>query len=309
MLQSNLQVGLRRFTFMRMGVSTYRGETYKVMVRQGWPDRGLIFYRKDLVGGLALPARPRFISSTTQTMQLANGITELNGVEVFLAAVYMSSNWDLEVQVTGAEVPSLDGSALPWVEAFRSAELFREGLPPQVAMLRKKIELKRKTWSAVLEPSDSPSLTMSMELDRPGVGKQEIKVDLTQDALIKELAPARQFGFHIVQEEKPGEEDFEEEEEDDEERVVLDEFNERLKVDLRRSLVFDKDGKVENEDGQRFPNEPVRFKALGLVGDLALLGVPLFAKITCQDTTHAAHKQILRALEKRGVLELISSNS
>ena len=309
MLESNLQVGLRRYSLMRMGVGPYRGETSKVLVKPGWPDRGLVFYEKKRVGGLAIPARPGYIHATSPSLHLARQGSTVGSAEVLLAAIYMANNWELEVHVTGQEIPALDGSALPWVEALKASGLYRSAPASEQLVVRNRVALEGETWSAVVEPSDTPSLTVSIDIDHPGVGSQEVSVPLAQGALVEALAPARIFGFHLF--EPPVTEDenafpFEgEEDEEEKRRIVVDDRDQILRINLRRSLVFDHEGNVENEDGTRFDDEPVRFKALAALGYLALLGAPLIARVVLRNVPPSAFKPLLRRLETDGGLETV----
>ncbi len=309
MLEANVNVGLRRYTLMRMGVGPYRGEATKVLVKPGWPDRGLVFYEKRRVGGLAIPAKPRFVHASSPSLHLAHNSSGVGSVEVLLAAIYMANNWELEAHVTGEEVPALDGSALPWVDALKTAGLFRAGPPIERIVVREAVALEGDGWSAVVEPAESPSLTVAIDIDHPGVGSQEITVPLEQEALVASLAPARIFGFHLFEPPITDEENafpFEgEEEEEEKRRIVVDDQDKILRISLRRSLVFDHEGNVENEDGPRFEDEPVRYKALVALGYLALLGAPLVGRVVLRNVPPSAFRPLLRQMEAGARIERV----
>ncbi len=307
MLGSNVYVGLRRFTMMRMGLGPYRGERTKVLVKSGWRDRGLVFLQQDRVGGPAIPARTRFIDATAPSLQLAHGSSVLISVEPLLAAVYVANNWELVVEVTGGEVPALDGSAAPWVDALRKSGLFREGASPHHVVVRERVYLEGDGWSVEVAPADSPTVTVALELDRPGVGSQEVSFDLTQSVLEKEVAPARLFGFRVVEKpESDGDDLFPFDEDVEEHPIFVDERGTIFRGDQKRLLIFNDEGGVENEDGLRFDDEPVRHKVQVLLAYLALLGAPIVARVTSRNAPPGALKQMLRKLEAEGGLEVVS---
>lgn len=120
------------------------------------------------------------------------------------------------------------------------------------------------------------------------VGRQVMEVDLTEATFTREIAPARTFGF-------------------------LDEIPQLKNMGLVRggslenAVVFTRDS-VVNAEGLRFPDECCRHKILDLIGDLALIGYPLRARVVAERAGHAMHTAlVLKLARDRSLWELTSS--
>ena len=162
---------------------------------------------------------------------------------------------NLLVEVWGPEVPILDGSAAPYVRAFEKAGLAR--LPETRRVLRVREPVWIASGNAGLIALPDPEFRITFTLNYPGtsIGTQHYSVTVNPETFAKELAPARTFCLESEVEELR--------------RNGLIQGG-----SLANALVFGPNGPL-NAEGLRLPDEPVRHKILDLVGDLALLGVPV----------------------------------
>ncbi len=218
--------------------------------------------------------RPSLVSDTRLCTCLQLGDRRLATVEHLLAALAGTGVSQAELLVAGEEVPLLDGSALPWVEAIGEAGLGARGergeppLPP--------LPLTRQQGQAfvVALPSDRLRLGAAIDFPQPAIGRQLFTLDLTPEAFVAEIAPARTFGF----------------------REQVDQL---LAAGLIRGGALDNalvcDGHGWLNPPLRYPDEPVRHKLLDLLGDLALVGLPR-AHVFAYRGSHGLHTAMAAAL-------------
>lgn len=180
---------------------------------------------------------------------------------------------DVEVEVEGGEVPILDGSARPFCAAIRAAGLARPGLPQRA--LAAPLRVSGAEADAFVEVVPAARFHLVVEARPPVPGGGTFVCDL-QD-FEAEVAPARTFGRF-----------------EDAERLRA--AGRALGASLENCVVFTADGAVLNPEGLRFPDEPLRHKALDLLGDLARLGWLPAAVVRARGAGHAAHAELVRRL-------------
>ena len=232
------------------------------------------------VGWLAAPSEglqrlsPAQVVDTRLCTALRLGQRPLATVEHLLAALAGTGISHAELWVDGEEIPLLDGSALPWVEAI--AEVGLEPLGPrQLRPLAGVLSRQQGESFAIALPADQPRLAAAVAYPQAAIGRQFFTLELTPEAFVAELAPARTFGF-------------------------------LEQVEQLRALGLIQGGALDNAlvcDGERWLNpplryadEPVRHKLLDLLGDLALVGLPQ-AQVFAYRGSHGLHTALAAALE------------
>lgn len=232
------------------------------------------------VGWIDQPSRPLqrlhpgLVHDTRLCTALRLGDRQLATVEHLLAALAGTGVSQAELWLEGEEVPLLDGSALPWVEAIAEAGLQPLAercppLPPDGGLIRRRGE------SFVLAmPAASLSVTAAIEFPQAAIGSQLFSIQLTPERFVREIAPARTFGFR-------------------------DQVEQLLAAGLIRGGALDNalvcDGDQWLNPPLRFDDEPVRHKLLDLLGDLALVGLPL-AQVFVYRGSHALHTDLAAAM-------------
>lgn len=261
---------------------------------------GLCFRRADAPGQPVIPAlaqrvvqRPRRTVLAPDAAHAAQGLP-IETVEHLLSAAAGVGLTDADLLVNGAEVPMLDGSALPFARALLEAGLARhEGDPPPTpppVRLRAEVRLEEHGPSnagppavVVAQPWHEPELVLTYNLDYgpgspiPAQSFTWVHRWLAPDAAgyLKEVAPARTFAT----------------------AAEADRFRAQgLFGHLRpgEALVIDHSGPVGTS--LRFPDEPARHKVLDMLGDLALAGRPIFARVTATRAGHALNQRLAAAL-------------
>jgi UDP-3-O-[3-hydroxymyristoyl] N-acetylglucosamine deacetylase len=217
---------------------------------------------------------PSQVSDTQLCTALRLGQERLATVEHLLAALAGTGLTDLELWLDGEEIPLLDGSAQPWVEAIAEAGLQSLGERGPLQPLAEPITRQQGASFVTALPSDALRIGAAIEFPQAAIGRQVFSLTLTPESFVQELAPARTFGF-------------------------------RDQVEQLRAAGLIRGGALDNAlvcDGDhwvnpplRFADEPVRHKLLDLLGDLALAGLPR-AQVFAYRGSHGLHTALAAAL-------------
>jgi UDP-3-O-[3-hydroxymyristoyl] N-acetylglucosamine deacetylase len=182
------------------------------------------------------------------------------------------------IELNNEEVPILDGSAREFTKMIESAGVTPQSKPRQFIKILETVTVQDGNCVASFEPSEKDVLSLKVELDlsAAGLDKQHIDLDLTKDTFIKELAPARTFGFF-------------------KDVQTLRDKGLIKGSSLDNAVVID-NGKIMNSEGLRFENEMVRHKALDAVGDLSLAGKPVLGRFYGKNCGHRLNQELLQRL-------------
>jgi UDP-3-O-[3-hydroxymyristoyl] N-acetylglucosamine deacetylase len=241
-------------------------------------NRGVVFRRSDLPGAPTVEARPEHVTDTQYSTTIAKGQASIKTIEHLMSALAGMGVDNVQVDLTGPEVPILDGSAGPFVELLRHAGLRRQFAPKTFLKIQKPIAVEVGTRSLRIVPSQRLKVIYTMCFDHPILGEQTVAMEVGRDRYVRDVAPSRTYGF------------------------VKD-------LDLLARLGLAKGGSLENalligEEGVlngplRFPDELVRHKILDLLGDLYLLGKPLVGTIIAQGAGHQLHLMLARHIQEQ----------
>ena len=221
-----------------------------------------------------LALHPSQVCETQLCTALQLDQRRLATVEHLLAALAGVGITAATLLVDGHEIPLLDGSAQPWVEAI--AEVGLQSLPAPVApkTITAPITLQQGASFATALPCDRLRVGAGIEFFQAAIGRQLFSLELTPEAFVREIAPARTFGF----------------------RDQVEQLRAAGLIQggaLDNALVCDGDGWLNPP--LRYPDEPVRHKLLDLLGDLALAGLPQ-AQVFAFRGSHGLHTALAAAL-------------
>jgi UDP-3-O-[3-hydroxymyristoyl] N-acetylglucosamine deacetylase len=234
---------------------------------------GLVFVHTPT--GTEIPARADLAGDLVLATTLLKDGVRLQTVEHLLSALAGLEVEHLRIEVDAEELPILDGSAAPWVEAILQAGL--QSLEGRRRFLRitQPVEIRQgDRWIRAL-PFDGLRLRYVIDFPIPALGRQSRELSLTPEKYRRELSSARTFC--LAQE--------------------VDQLRARglaLGGSLENAVVFGADGPLN--DSLRYEDEAVRHKMLDLVGDLALLGAPLLGLIEAHAAGHAMHVALAQAI-------------
>jgi len=258
------------------GVGLHSGHPARAHFRPAPPDHGLVFVRLDHPAS-RIPARLESATTFDYATTLSAGGVSIGTVEHVLSAAAGEGLDNCLIGSEGPEVPSLDGSALPFVRLFHAAGFERQPSRVTPLTLSRTVEVVRGDRRISFEP-DGPGLTISYEIDfpHPVVGRQKLTVPIRPEEYSARIAPARTFGFAR---------DIE----------MLRARGLARGGNLHNAVVLDDTGVVSGP--LRCRDECVRHKIVDLVGELALLGRPLSGHIHARKAGHALHIEFARALD------------
>lgn len=261
------------------GVGLHTGNEIRVRILPADPDTGLRFRRVDADPVVEIPAASRWVVDTSLATVLGRDGVQLSTVEHCLAALGGLGIDNAVVEVDGPELPILDGSALPYVEALLEAGWRRQKRPRRALRVDKPVRVEQGDKFCIVRPAADFRVTYSIDFDGrfPGVHHYFLSVDPATFAA--ELSPARTFGFLADVE-------------------YLRSMGKARGGSLDNAVVLH-EGQVLNPEGLRMPDELVRHKMLDAVGDLALLGRPILGHLIVHRGGHALHDALVKALLAR----------
>ena len=264
----------------RRGVGLHSGAMTTVTLRSAEPGQGRYFVRTDLPGQPVVPATLEAVNPTMLSTELRQGEASVRTVEHLLAALTGLGIDNVRIEIAGAEVPLLDGSALGWVEAIRQAGCQGQGVPRTVATLSRPVSVHHGDAFVAAFPAPACRLTYGIDFEVAAIGNQWFSWAFEADPWGPEgfataVAPARTFGL-------------------------------AHQVDQLRTSGLIQGGSLDNalvcgDEGWlnpplRFDNEPARHKMLDLIGDLSLLGTLPSAHIVAYKASHRLHGELAAAL-------------
>ena len=253
-----------------MGLHT--GEAVRMELSPAPAGTGIIF-RLD---GAEIKAASENVGDTSYATTLEKGRVKVRTVEHLLAALAGLQVDNIYVDLSGSEVPIMDGSARAFVDAVLQAGLQTLDTRRKYLKIVKAVTVHDGDKSATLLPSPVARITCRIDFNHPLILDQDISLDFDPDTFDQELADARTFGFLR---------DIE----------MLEKAGLAKGASLDNAVVVG-EAHILNPDGLRYPDEFVRHKALDLMGDLSLAGMPLIAHAVVDKSGHQLNQRLVRKL-------------
>lgn len=267
------------------GIGLHTGRMTSIEIKPAAAGAGITFMRTDLEGPVerrTIAADPALVSKT----QLGTVLTNASGVSIstvehLLAAFAMLGVTDARVRCDGPEIPILDGSSRDFIAAIEAAgtQVFAHTIDRIVPTEPVCVELGDAWLRAEPLPAGSGAevvLDVTIDFEHPSIGLQRIVIEGDRETIMREVAEARTFTElkHVE---------------------ALQEMGLARGGSLDNAVVVAEHG-IMNPEGLRMEREFVRHKALDLVGDLYLLGLPLGCKVTAYKPGHTINTALALAL-------------
>ena len=259
------------------GVGLHSGVPVRLRMLPSAAGRGVVFVRTDL-RGFQIRASWRHVAKVAYATSLMRQGVLLSTTEHLLSVLRALGVDNVRIEVDNLEIPILDGSALPFAELIRRAGVRRQRRRRRYMSVRKRIEVAEDGKSISIEPSDAFRIACETLYPHPLVGRQRLDMTITPRLYLDEIAPARTFGF---------ERDLD----------AMRDMGLIRGASLENAVCFG-NGRVLNEEGLRFADEPCRHKLLDLIGDLALLGLPVVGRVVATRAGHAMHVALVDRIMK-----------
>ena len=256
------------------GIGLHTAVPGKVRLIPAPAATGIVFRRVDL-DNFPIEAHGRNVARVSYATSLMKKGVLLSTTEHLLAAIYASGIDNVYIDIDAIEVPILDGSAQPFVEMLERAGVRVLRRRRRYLKVLRPLEIVDGDRRIGIYPADDFQVHCMVDDAHPSIGHQEIEMVVNRQSFNDLLARARTFGF-------------------------LEELEKLRAVDLIRggslenAIVLTCDGIMNGE--LRYPNEFGRHKTLDLIGDLALIGQPLLARVVAHKAGHALHTQLVSRL-------------
>lgn len=259
------------------GVGLHTGVEVTLALRPAPANTGYIFVRTDL-DNFEIPASVEFISHCSYATTLMRRGVVLSTCEHLLSALRGSGVDNCFIDLDNIEIPILDGSSEDWVDLIASVGLKKLAAPRRTLKVLKKVDFEEDGRRMSIEPSERFEIECVIDFKHPFINRQSFHFVMENGSFGKQIAAARTFGFtHEIE--------------------MLRKANLALGGSLDNAIVLTPDGML-NETPLRYTDEFVRHKILDIIGDVALLGMPVQGKITAEKSGHAVHAALMSKLLK-----------
>ncbi len=259
------------------GVGLHTGVEVNMRLRPAPENTGYIFVRTDL-DDFEIPASVEYISHCSYATTLMRRGVVLSTCEHLLSALRGSGVDNCFIELDNIEIPILDGSSEDFVELIATAGIVEQDAERHIFRILERVEFEQGDRKMSIEPADQFEIDCVIDFPHPLIRRQTFNFFFANGSYGKEIASARTFGFtHEIE--------------------MLRKANLALGGSLDNAIVLTPDGML-NETPLRFNDEFVRHKILDIIGDLALIGMPIKGKVIAEKSGHSVHASLMSKLLK-----------
>ena len=256
------------------GIGLHSGKKIELVLNPADVDTGIVFVRSDL--GVEIKGHVDSVVDTRLCTTIGRGEATIATVEHIMSALAGLGIDNARIEVSGAEVPVMDGSASPFIFLIQCAGIVEQDKAKKVLRIKKRVSIEEDDKSCALYPASGFRVAYHLDYDHPLLSDCKVSFDFSRQGYAREVSRARTFGFiHEVE--------------------ALQKAGLALGGSMDNAVVLDKYG-VLNEGGLRYVDECARHKVLDTVGDLFLAGYPIVGAFEGVRSGHAMNCQIVKAL-------------
>ena len=239
------------------GLGVHSGKPVSITLHPAPADNGITFLVSHDDAGSETEIRAHWskVSATALCTVLGRDSVAIGTIEHLMAALNGLGVDNAMVEVDAREVPIMDGSSAPFVEAIDQAGLVTQNASRRYIRILKPVRVEHNGAVSELRPYAGTRFDITIDFDTPLIGRQRFVSDLTPDVFRTEIARARTFGKVS-----------------DVEKLWAMGFAKGSSLENSVAIAEDR---VLNPEGTRWPDEFVRHKTLDAVGDLSLAGAPI----------------------------------
>ncbi len=286
------------------GIGLHSGETSTITFRPAKENEGIVFVRTDLENNPQIPADIEHVVDISRGTTIGIGGATVATIEHVLAAIKGLNIDNIIIEVTGPEVPVADGSAIVYVELLKKAGIIEQSSEREYFEITEAISFSAPADNVdiVIVPSDSLKITFMVDYPHQAVGTQYTWLPSLK-VFEEDFASARTFCFlHEILTLKQmglikgGSLDNAMVVDDpDTPRSKIEELQKIFNID--QAISINSNGLI-NDTPLRYYNEFVRHKVVDLIGDIALLGVPIKGHILAARSGHKTNVELVKKLKK-----------
>jgi UDP-3-O-[3-hydroxymyristoyl] N-acetylglucosamine deacetylase len=265
-------------TIRATGVGLHNGEKVYMTLRPAAENSGITFRRVDLEQPVDVRVDPRLVGETMLGTTLIKDGVKVATVEHLMSALAGLGIDNINIDLSAAEVPIMDGSAGPFVFLLQSAGIEEQQAEKKFIRIKRKVRVEDGDKWAEFHPFNGFKVNFEVYFNHPVFNKikQDATIDFSSTSFLKEVSRARTFCFLRDVE-------------------ALRERNLTLGGSMDNAIVLD-DYRILNEDGLRYANEFVIHKILDAIGDIYLLGHPVIGEFRAYKSGHDLNNKLLRAM-------------
>ena len=260
------------------GPGIHSGKPAGIAIHPAPANTGLIFYKISNGVPEACPAHIQCLHQTDLCTSLSHNSFQVQTVEHLLSALSGLEIDNAYLELNGNEIPALDGSSAPFVELLQEAQIVEQAAPRTYVKIIRPISITHGEKSISVHPSSLPKISYSIDYDHPLIQSQSHVYHASPSAFQRSIASARTFAFKN-------------------EIEGLWAKGLGMGGTLDNTLVFS-ETELLNDTGLRYPDECVRHKILDLIGDLALLGLPVIGHFVAKRSGNRLHAELVTAILK-----------
>lgn len=295
-----LQYTVRKnYSFEGKGLHT--GRTARMVITPAPVDTGIVFRRVDMEGKPEIEALAENVSNTARSTTISKGEASVSTIEHVLSALTGMGVDNAYIEIDNIEVPILDGSAKPYIDAMWADGFQQQDAPRRYIEIKEAIEVRNDEKGSLvcIEPADDFSYDIMVDFNSRVLGVQHAQWNPSV-VYAEEIGVCRTFVFfHEIEFlfknglVKGGDVDN---------AIVIVEHPVTAEQVENMSKLFNVPALEVREDGYlsnlvlRFQNECSRHKLLDLIGDLRLAGGFLKAKVTAEKSGHGINTAAARQI-------------
>lgn len=262
------------------GKALQTGKQCKVNCKPLPQGEGIVFKRIDLKNAQPIHLGKPACENSYKRRTAIGGTSGVQTVEHLLAALWAVGVDNILVEVDGAELPALDGSAIEFFNIIKDAGITEQRLEREYIKILEEISVEEKKRKIKIVPADNFSVSYLIDYKIPSIGCKNFDITLNGEIFEKEIAPARTFCLKR-------------------EAILLRLLGFGRGATYENTLIMGKKGPIRTS--LRFEDEPLRHKILDLVGDLYMLGRPIMGKIVAEKSGHALNAKLVEKIYQKYV--------
>lgn len=268
------------------GIGIHSGKEAEVTLRPAEAGSGIVFHRTDMTPPVSIEAIAANVVNTRLSTTIGKNGVIIATVEHLMAALRGCGIDNVHIDINGAEVPIMDGSAAPLVKWITEAGIMTLAKPRKYLVVKKPVSITEGDKKVTIIPSRYSRISFDMRFNHPVVNNQFRSVKLNEETFSKDIAPARTFGFLAEVE-------------------TLKANGLARGGSLENVVVIGNDG-ILNPEGLRFEDEFVRHKILDAVGDFSLAGYHIIGHVKAFKSGHDLnHKMLNQLLSEKDSWKLV----
>ena len=270
------------------GVGLHTGNKSTLTLNPAVPNSGIVFV--DQLNGRKIEASHKNYQISELCTAITDGVSTIKTIEHLMAAINAMDIDNLEIGVTGGEVPILDGSSSHFIDHINQCGIVElDGYTREYIKINQPIHFRENDKSVSLLPSDKPMFSFDIDFSEKKIGAQSYSMELNKENFINEVAFARTFGFMS-----------------DVEKLWAAGLAKGGSKD--NAVLVGLNGEILNESGLRHKQEFVRHKILDAIGDLMLAGKRIIGHFVGNKSSHRLTAILIQMLfERPGSWELVKA--